>query len=352
MKRPPFITRTITRRNFIRLAALTSASAALTASGCAGASSTSASSTESAASTSESEPASAVTESTASTSSPSTEALATFMLMSDVHINSGSDTEIARFRQALADVASFETRPNVIAVIGDLSDRGYAEEHELFKQVVQESDFSLDEMIIAMGNHDLWVVDDAENEALVAQQREDFVAAYNLPGLYYETQVAGQHVVVLGPDKFCSDWVRFDMTDEQLSWLDGILAADAAAGVHTYVFCHEPINNTVPGSEEGSWGSRNSFIDYEKIDAVVSKYPQAVYLSGHTHVYPGIEASDASRPLYVNDGSCRSSYKPGTNERGSWGMHMTIYRDHLEFHVRDFENHQWLEEPITAYFDR
>ena len=342
-----FALRTISRRTFLRMTAALGAGTLLGVSGC---TSLSASTCSSTANESDTPAYSSTTPTDANDLSSG--ALATFMLMSDVHINNGNDDAIIRFRQALADITSLEQRPDAIAVIGDLSDQGYADEHDIFKQLVAESDFSLDNMIIAMGNHDLWVVDDPANEELVAQQRAAFVDTYNLPGLYYDTTVAGQHAVVLGPDKFCEDWVRFDMSDDQLNWLDGILKNDADAGVHTYVFCHEPINNTVYGSEDGSWGSRNSFYDYCKIDDVVSRYPQAVFLSGHTHVYPGIKADDANRPIYVNDGSCARSYKPQTNDRGSWGMQMTVFNDHLEFRIRDFEGHQWLDEPLIALFDR
>ncbi len=343
-----FSLRAVSRRTFLHLTAVLGVGTLLGASGC---TTPRASACSSTADENNDTPAYSSTTPT-DASNLSSDALATFMLMSDVHINNGNNDAITRFRQALTDIASLEQRPDAIAVIGDLSDQGYADEHDIFKQLVAESDFSLDNMIIAMGNHDLWVVHDPANEELVAQQRAAFVDAYNLPGLYYDTTVAGQHVVVLGPDKFCEDWVCFDMSDDQLSWLDSILKNDVDAGVHTYVFCHEPINNTVYGSEDGSWGSRNSFYDYRKIDDVVSQYPQAIFLSGHTHVYPGIKADDANRPIYVNDGSCARSYKPQTNERGSWGMQMTVFNDYLEFKIRDFEGHQWLDEPLIALFDR
>lgn len=344
--------RVISRRRFLRIATLLGTGAVLGVAGCSSPSNAAGSSDTASSSAPSGETASSTSSAAVAPENLSAIVLATFMLMSDVHINNGNDDAVVRFRQALADIAALEHRPEAIAVIGDLADQGYADEHEIFKGIVAESDFSLTDMIIAMGNHDLWVVDDPANEELVTQQKAAFVQAYSLPDLYYETTVAGQHVVVLGPDKFCEDWVHFDMSNEQLNWLDDILSRDGAAGVHTYVFCHEPLNNTVAGTEEGSWGSRNSFYDYRKLAAVMDKYPQAVFLSGHTHVYPGVEASDATRPIYVNDGSCARSYKPATGERGSWGMQMQIFSDHLEFNVRDFENHTWLDEPIIVPFAR
>ena len=161
-------------------------------------------------------------------------------------------------------------------------------------------------------------------------------------------------MVVLGPDLFnpVHNWVHFDMTITQLNWLDELLAADAAKGVHTYVVCHEPLVDTVPGSEAGSWGSQNSFVDSDKIYAVVSKYPLCIFLTGHTHVFPGVEASDPNRPIFANDGSCARSYRPGTGERGSWGLRMLVYGDHLEFGTRDFEEHHWEGDPIIVPFTR
>ncbi len=346
--------RTLTRRTFLQLVAGIGLGSALVSTSC----------TTSTTSASEGTPStSAASEKSASvTHAPdpqemSTDLRASFILMSDIHINEGNDAATLRFRQALADITTLDHYPDAIAVVGDLSDTGSPTEHEIFKQVVAESAFDLEkDFIIALGNHDHWVVDDPANERLVAKQKSDFVETYKLAGLFYETTLAGQHIVVLGPDRFNSGWVHFDMTNEQLTWLDALLAADDEQGVHTYIMCHEPLTNTVRGSEEGSWGSRNSFVDPGKVLAVIDKYPQAVFISGHTHVYPGVEASDPTRPIFVNDGSCARSYRPESSGQArklsSWGLQMLIFDDHLEFGVRNFEEHLWEEEPLIVPFKR
>ena len=329
---------TISRRSFLRIVAALGGAAALSATGC-----------------SPTAGSSGAASASAGASKPSGALKARFFLMSDVHISSGGDAATVRFAQALADIDALGQRPDGIFVIGDLSDTGYAVEHEIFKQVIEESPFDLQkDFVIAMGNHDYWWAEDASDTAMTQKQKDDFIAAYNLPGLFYDTWVAGQHVVVLGPDVYDTrySWVQFDLSVQQLNWLDRILADDAAQGIYTYVLCHEPIINTVYGSQEGSWGANNTFVDSDKINAVVSKYPKCVFLTGHTHVYPGVEASDPTRPIFANDGSCGRSYKPGTNVRGSWGLQMLVFDDHLEFNIRDFEEHHWEDDSIIVPLNR
>ena len=114
-----FALRTISRRTFLRMTAALGAGTLLGVSGC---TSLSASTCSSTANESDTPAYSSTTPTDANDLSSG--ALATFMLMSDVHINNGNGDAIIRFRQALADIASLEQRPDAIAVIGDLSDQG------------------------------------------------------------------------------------------------------------------------------------------------------------------------------------------------------------------------------------
>ena len=332
----------LNRRQFLKLITIAGGSAAIAIStGC----STSSSGTSSSAS------ASASSSSASSNAAASgTGLLASFALMSDVHINADNDTPTTRFKNALEQIAAMDTRPDAIVVAGDLTDNGQAKQYAIFKQVVQASSFDLDDFIIVSGNHDQYV-DDVDDPEEFESQHKLLIKTFDLPGLYYDTKVAGQHFIIMGPDGIIDNWCNFKATETQLNWLDGLLAADAKAGVNSFIVCHEPICSTISGSYEGDWGYVNSFVNSDEVLAVVGKYPHAVYISGHTHIFPAVEA-DENEPIYVTDGSCARSYKPGEGfdqeNPQSFGIMMEVYSDHLTFHTRNFRDNEWDGEPLEV----
>ena len=301
--------------------------------------------------------------SSASTSSASGEAaqggsdglVASFMLLSDTHLKVGDDEANTHFSNALAEIATYDPVPDAITIIGDITNDGYQEEYDLMRELVDASPFTLDDFIFAIGNHDQWS-DDEEDLSTFAPFHERFIASTGVPGLYYDKTVAGQHFIVLGPDELHDDWSRFQFTDEQLAWLDALMTQDEAAGKFPFVLCHEPMNETVTGTHENEWGYDASITaDADDLMAVLEKHPRSAYITGHTHIYPGVDATNPARPVFVNDGSCARSYfsLESIAERGlvSDGMLMKVYADHLEFSARNFTAQTW-DETISVPFDR
>lgn len=114
-------------------------------------------------------------------------------------------------------------------------------------------------------------------------------------------------------------------TAQQIQWLDDQLAAAVAASPEkpVFVFQHEHIYNTVFGSyPEDGWGD-------SYFTAVLSKYPQVIDISGHSH-YPANDPRAISQDVFtaINDGGL--AYYEFTFE-GQRAYHPDGYGDMAQF---------------------
>lgn len=280
------------------------------------------------------------------------------MVMSDTHLDVDIERNIDHFRTALADIASIEPRPECIVIVGDFTNNGAAEEYELARSLVAESDFDYaSDIVKLMGNHDQNSADFDADKAGFDDQYVRFMNEAGTDRVYYDTTRGAQHFICLGPDKAApGDTTHFDFTDEQMSWLDDLLAKDEQAGVNSFVFCHEPLHETVRSSMPGTYGYNNSLIDDEKLASIIRKHPRTIYLSGHTHAHPDIARPYANGPLYVNDGAVATGQIApnatdfATQFVGAFGWRVTVYEDRLQFDARDFLEGAWLDS--LAYTHR
>ena len=272
------------------------------------------------------------------------EPLAVFMLISDTHLGRGSVDCEGRLTNALAQIAGFERRPDAIIVNGDITDGGEQEEYDALRAIIDASDFEFDtDFAFICGNHDQWTGDDNSQEAYGAMH-ERFTANCGVP-LYYDRVVCGVHLICMGPDGPCSHWDRFNITDEQVAWVEGLLEEDEKDGIPSFVFCHEPIPETVFGTDRGQWGHQASIENPDELRTMLERHPATVFVTGHTHVIPDVRHKAETSPIYVNEGSCGFGYDPRTSYDPdhplSNGMEAAVFDDRIEFRVRDFLEASW-----------
>ena len=340
----------ITRRNLFKLAAL-SAGAAVAASnmGCASGQGTASSASSAVGS-------SGVVSSEGASSAPSSAQpgafVTSFVVMSDAHVSDDSDVNNEHFDNALKDIATFQPAPATIVILGDMTNSGIPEQYDLLRSICDDNGYDLDDdFVLVMGNHEQY--NDSFDPALagVDVQYLEFMAQAGVDSLYFDTEVDGQHLICLGPDKNESgSWVRFGLSAAQLEWLAGQLDADAAAGRTSYVFCHEPLLNTVRHTEPGSWVERNCLEDDAELAAVLAGRANVIYFSGHTHMYPDWARPDQAGPLYVNDGAVGPgqlerdvwNYDP-ESPKGSHGWLVSVFEDRVELKARNFLDRAWID---------
>lgn len=273
-----------------------------------------------------------------------------FWNISDAHIDPTLPENSDRFLRALSDIAAHDTIFDVIVINGDITDNGYPEHYELFRSLVSQSAFTLNDFAFTMGNHEQFLPDTLD-PALFAKARDAFCAAVGRTRVYSDYKMNGAHLYLMGPDADPNiNWVRFNVSNEQLTWLDEGLSQDEADGVLSCIFMHEPLFDTVRYTGRGQWVQLDMSLENEEaLHEVVARHPKAIYFSGHTHAYPDTVLGEGGQ-LFVGSGSVTVSQTRGGLEQGSdvldgsYGWLVEIYEHTVEFSLRDFTAGEWVEE--------
>lgn len=135
----------------------------------------------------------------------------------------------------------------------------------------------------AIGNHDV------RSRVLAKdQQVANFVTWANQWGAkidkpYYEKVVGGVPLVVIGEEGGVPEDEKQDVSDAQMAFLAQRLAYWSTKGKQVLVMRHYPFEWTVSGTYGNFY--ENGPRDFE-IEAIVGKYPNVIFLSGHTHWSP------------------------------------------------------------------
>lgn len=195
-----------------------------------------------------------------------------FVAASDTHIQTLGDTGCKRLssmmKTAYAISDADEDYKNLDAVVfsGDITDNGFISSFYSFAAVT-----------------DVEIREGTERLAVLAKSHDSYTYFNNSRKIF--TGITGQEADfhrVIGGFHFIgvsrSDTLE-QYSEQQVKWLDENIAAavkdDPAKPV--FVFQHEHVKNTVYGSSDtDGWG-------LDVFTEVLSKYPQAVHISGHSH---------------------------------------------------------------------
>lgn len=77
--------------------------------------------------------------------------------------------------------------------------------------------------------------------------------------------------------------------------------------------------------------------------------------SGHAHTFPCICVKEEGGPLYVNTGSVAYCFPEGetidtqSGTYGSYGWLVSVHESCIEFRLRDFLAHSWVEDSTCVH---
>lgn len=215
-----------------------------------------------------------------------------FSSYSDIHIDRAngwycdSDTHWAEGLKYAADHDS-----DYIIVSGDCitNDNGPTEEWKAYQKIIKESDFT-NPIWESDGNHDL--------HQGVEYGLEKFIAATGLDSTsetlnsgrsyYYEVEKNTGDVFIfmsIELNKAPADAEIF--SEEQLAWAESLIREYTARGVNVFLVQHSPIRGYGAGDRKDKpyySGTMNPDLQSaKKFKAMLEKYPNVMWVSGHTH---------------------------------------------------------------------
>lgn len=197
-----------------------------------------------------------------------------FIASSDSHIkelgDSGYCKVVKMIKTGYEAAKADEAYPKLDAVImtGDITDFGKPSSFFAFKHAVDNN---------ITGDTDLLAVAAKNHDSYLGRISRSYISAITGDGADYHKVINGFHFIGLSP----SPDLILHYSAIQKKWLDKQLAQAAAddPAKPIFVFQHEHIKGTVYGSlNEDGWG-------IDALTDVISKYPQVINISGHSH-YP------------------------------------------------------------------
>ncbi|MFI7290509.1 chitobiase/beta-hexosaminidase C-terminal domain-containing protein [Streptomyces anulatus] len=216
--------------------------------------------------------------------------VAKLVVMSDVHTDSHAGGD-RRYEAFFDTIGSIFPRPDAILSNGDMindNGNGRGGDHKVVSEIFQSNlarkGMTDTQLLLSNGNHD------ASLAAIRAgYPREWFPDA---GGGYYESNVNGVHLFTINTETYNGDTA-------QRAWLKNRLAQ----------ITDDPANLTEPVLIQGHRPAAGTVMDGQQaanplLTQDLAAFPQAVYLSGHSHLNINDERSIAQKDFTsVNDGS-------------------------------------------------
>lgn len=196
-----------------------------------------------------------------------------FVHLTDLHIVAegqkvvGIDPAV-NLRAVFQKIRTMDLKPACILLGGDLTNDGKAESFEHLTQLLAEAEDLGAPFLPALGNHDtrLGFRHGFLGEADAADEHQRY---------YYERTLGDHRIIVL--DSFQPGSVYGLLGDEQLAWLDRLLAQPASGG--DIILIHHPsIPRGIPRADDFLLTDRAEF------EAVLRRHRPLAVLCGHSHV--------------------------------------------------------------------
>lgn len=293
--------------------------------------------------------------------------IASFSLLSDIHVQEDDKLSQKLFVKALKYHYSIKPDADMLLLNGDLTNGG-KEDFDKLRELLDSSPHA--PVHATMGNHEyygMWrhggIYDYSKlgkgwtSAKAVAQ----FAGFFGYSKLYREVSVHGIPFLFMSGEAYRDVDVSIAedayLSDEQLDWLETRLAehrdrrgakSGSAGGpdLPALVFLHQPLPGTLDGSS-----IERGVVQHERLRSILDQYPFAVLFSGHTHWDWETTNQVWNGPFTaVGSASVRSVYGPDNkpvNPVKSESLFVEVYSGRLVVRAIDHKDDRWIGEPIV-----
>ncbi|MDQ0889529.1 Icc protein [Paenibacillus sp. V4I9] len=260
-----------------------------------------------------------------------------FIVITDTHVEDDIEgVHSQNLIQALQDIRA--TSPDSLGImhIGDVTNNGKQKEFETMTQIFNDHIEGLPPIYFTYGNHDVrWADFDS--------QMSYFTTSTGIDKKYYDFWMNDYLFIFLGTEKGLKD--SSYLSETQLKWLDLKLSEHDEAHKPSFIFVHQPLKNTVSGSQNkfGWHGIRQD----KELKTILAKHPQTIVFTGHTHWELG-SADTMYNSKYATMFNAASTAYLWTDEdvekAGSQGYFVEVYDHKVVVKGRDFLAKTWIED--------
>lgn len=264
-----------------------------------------------------------------------------FAVIGDVHEN------IDNFQKTINDLYSINPNMDALVLNGDTVDQGSEEQYNSLKKIIRKNKKLLPKTIIKnIGNHEFF---DYSIEVNSPQQVQTFINRYlEFSGekkVYHDTWVNNYHFISLGSEDGNSETlnsITASISEEQQNWLKEALAENYQKGKPIFVFLHQPLDNW-----NSSWVG---VVQSDKITEILSKYPEVVIFSSHTHKDLDDSSVVFNQPFtMIHTGAIHYTLIPDANSEGGRrredfikGVYIEVNGNNVTVKGRNIKEKQWI----------
>lgn len=272
-----------------------------------------------------------------------------FPVISDIHIHSdhNDNDNLEKFITTLDQLNQVAPKQDAFVVVGDLTESGDISEYDKFMNAYNTRKQPTAVSLIAIGNHDYW------NGLSVEDAQERFFEKTGMNSIYHHKVINGYHFIILGTEDGITEGTY---SSNQIEWLGEQLrkanADDPSKPI--FVFHHQPMINTIYGSEWGFSENRDLFYN------TLKEYPQVIAFSGHTH-YPLDDpriihqkdftsiGTSTGAYLFLENGRVQGEIPEGANFQNQ-ALIVEVYDSEVLIHRRDIHKNDWVGEPFAISY--
>ena len=249
--------------------------------------------------------------------------ITSFAVVSDIHVETNNPDSYEKLSDVLYGIKAGKDIDAVVYT-GDNVMNGQFLENLFFYSAVKAVN-PAENNIVLVGNHDL-----GNGAGDHDKSRKDFIANNNLylgnkiDDIYYYRVINGCYMICIATE--VGDPSRFEVSDEQYLWFEGVLKEAKAADAPVFVFAHFPIRDISQGGA--------------KFAELLKQYNVALYVHGHYH-------NDLVSGNFYNWGGINSVNLPRATEtkdyEGGDGIVVEVYENEILVRGRDFIKGEWID---------
>ncbi|MBK1811968.1 metallophosphoesterase [Clostridium sp. YIM B02505] len=275
------------------------------------------------------------------TVAPASNADLAFSVLGDVH------DDIEHFKGAIDDLNTINSNMDALVLNGDTVGQGLETQYASMKKALIENKNLMPKTIIKnIGNHEFF---DYNIKVNSPEQVQTFINRYlEFSGekkVYHDTWVKNYHFISLGSEDGNSktiDSVSAYISDEQLNWFKEKIGEDYQKGKPIFVFLHQPLD-----SGNKNWTSVNKS---KQIREILSKYPEAILFTSHTHRDLVESSVVVNQPFtMIHTGAVYYTIIPDANSQGGRknlpyikGLYIEVKGNNVVVKGRDMKEKKWI----------
>ncbi len=266
-----------------------------------------------------------------------------FQVISDTHIrnNNVSDVYNLNLTLALKDMNLVNPQSHAMIVVGDITDNGRVSQYDQFNAILQSVPHA--KTYFALGNHELF------SHSRYRDALNLFKKKTGMSGAYFDIWIKGYHFIILGSEAKSGN--KAVISAKQLNWFEQKLADNANSNKPIFVFLHQPLSNTVSGSDR-----MQDVVQDTPIKSILARFPKTILLTGHTHsVLTDAKQFYQQKYCYMlNTASVAYLWYDPTCSKvgnGGQGLFIDVYPDKVIIKGRDFTRQEWIIQKVIKYLN-